>query len=264
MRCCVLVAYVPDTASIIKIGSAGNRIEEGGIKWIISPYDEFALEEAIRIKEAKGGDVTVITYAPDRGSTGLRECLARGADHAVHVVGGEATFGDAYAIARVLAAAVQKSGPFDLILCGIKGVGSDGSLVGAMVAELLDVPHVSGVVKLELADGSLTAHRDVEGGTEVFTSPLPCLVAAHKGLNEPRYPSLKGIMAAKKVPIQTIQPADLGFDEATLASAQATTRWVKLELPPAKASGTILKGEEDPAAAARELVRLLREEAKAI
>lgn len=264
MKCCVLVAYVPDTASIIKIGSAGNRIEEGGIKWIISPYDEFALEEAIRIKEASGGNVTVITYAPDRGSTGLRECLARGADHAVHVLGGEATFGDAYAIARMLAAAVRKSGPFDLILCGIKGVGSDGSLVGAMVAELLDLPHVSGVVKLELHDGSLTAHRDVEGATEVFTSPLPCLVAAHKGLNEPRYPSLKGIMAAKKVPIQTFTPADLGLDEAALGGAEATTRWLKLELPPAKAGGTILKGEEDPAAAARELVRMLREEAKAI
>ena len=264
MKCCVLVAYVPDTASIIKIGSAGNRIDEGGIKWIVSPYDEFALEEAIRIKEARGGEVTVITYAPDRGSTGLRECLARGADHAVHVVGGETTFGDAYAIARVLAAAVAKSGPFDLILCGIKGVGSDQSLVGAMVAELLDLPHVSGVIKLELHDGSLTAQRDVEGATEVFTSPLPCLVAAQKGLNEPRYPSLKGIMAAKKVPIQTLKPADLGLDEAALGGAEATTRWVKLELPPAKAGGTILPGEEDPAAAARELVRLLREEAKAI
>ncbi|MEP0774544.1 MAG: electron transfer flavoprotein subunit beta/FixA family protein [Acidobacteriota bacterium] len=264
MKYCVLVAYVPDTASIIKIGGAGNRIDEGGIKWIISPYDEFALEEAIRLKEARGGEVTVITYAPDRGSTGLRECLARGADHAVHVVGGEATFGDAFAIARVLAAAVQKAGPFDLVFCGIKGVGSDQSLVGAMVAELLDVPHVSGVVKLEVGEGSLTAQRDVEGGTEVFTAPLPCLVAAHKGLNEPRYPSLKGIMAAKKVPIQTWKPADLGLDEAALGWAEATTRWLKLELPPAKAGGTILKGEEDPAGAARELARLLRHEAKAI
>lgn len=264
MKCCVLVAYVPDTASIIKVGGAGNRIEEAGIKWIISPYDEFALEEAIRLKEAKGGEVTVITYAPERGSTGLRECLARGADHAVHVVGGEGTFGDALAIAKVLAAAVQKSGPFDLVFCGVKGVGSDHSLVGAMVAELLDLPHVSGVVKLELGDGFLTAHRDVEGGTEVWTSPLPCVLAAHKGLNEPRYPSLKGIMAAKKVPIQTYKPAELGLDEGALAGAQATTRWLKLQLPAGKTGGTILKGEEDPAAAAKELARLLRHEAKAI
>lgn len=265
MKYCVLMAYVPDTASIIKIGAAGNRIDEGGIKWIISPYDEFALEEAIRLKEARGGEVTVLTYAPaDRGVTGLREALARGADHAVHVVGGEATFGDPFAIAQVLAAAVKKSGPFDLIFCGVKGVGSDQSLVGAMVAELLEIPHVSGVVKLEVHGDTLTAHRDVEGGTEVYTAPLPCLLAAHKGLNEPRYPSLKGIMAAKKVPIQTLKPAELGLDEAALGGAQATTRWLKLELPPAKAGGTILKGEEDPVAAARELARLLREEAKVI
>ena len=264
MKCCVLTAHVPDTASVIKVGAAGNRIDEAGIKWIISPYDEYALEEAIRIKEARTGTVTVLTYGPERAQQGLRECLARGADSAVHVKGGEGTFGDALAIARVLAAALAKTGPYDLVLTGVKGVGSDNALVGAMVAELAGLPHVASVVKLELGDGKLVAHREIEGGAEVVEAPLPCVVTAQKGLNEPRYPSLKGIMAAKKVAIQTLAVADLGLDEAALAGAEAHCRWVKLALPPAKSGGVILKGEEDPAGSARELVRLLREQAKAI
>jgi len=264
MNCCVLMAHVPDTASIIKIGPAGNRIDETGIKWIVSPYDEYALEEAIRLKEARGGAVTVLSYGPERVQQGLRECLARGADAAVHVAGSDSTFGDALSIARVLAAAVAKVGPFDLVLAGCKGVGSDNAVIGAMVAELLGLPHVSGVLKLEIGEGTLTAHREVEGGDEVIAAPLPCVLTAQKGLNEPRYPSLKGIMAAKKVAITTLTVAELGLDEGALAGAEAGCRWRSLVPPPAKAGGTILKGEEDPAAAARELVRLLREQAKAI
>lgn len=264
MNMFVLTAHVPDTASVIKVGATGNRIDEAGIKWIISPYDEYAMEEALKLKESGGGSVTYITYGPARAEGVLRECLARGGDAAVHVVGGEATFGDALAVARVLAAAVKKVGTFDLILVGVKGVGSDNALVGAMVAELLDIPHVSAVTKLEISGGSLTAHREVEGGAEVVTAPLPCCISAQKGLNEPRYPSLKGIMAAKRVPIQKFAVADLGMDEAALAGPDAGLRWVGLSLPPAKSGGTIIQGEEDPAAAARQLARLLREQAKAI
>lgn len=264
MNCCVLLAHVPDTASAVKIGAAGNRIDETGIKWIVSPHDEYALEEALKLKEARGGSVTVLAFGPDRVTNGLRECLARGADAAVHVPGGEAVFGDALAIARVLAAAVTKLGPFDLILSGIKGVGSDNGLVPAMVAELLDLPHVAGVVKLEIGDGSFVAHREIEGGLEVVESPLPCVLAAQKGLNEPRYPSLKGIMAAKRIPIQSLALAELGVDEGVLAGAQARCRWRTVTLPPAKAGGTILDGQADPVGAAKELARLLREQAKAI
>ncbi|MCU0290815.1 MAG: electron transfer flavoprotein subunit beta/FixA family protein [Thermoanaerobaculaceae bacterium] len=262
MKSCVLLASVPDTASVIKIGAGGDRVDEAGIKWIISPYDEYALEEAVRLKEARNGHVTVLTYGPDRVQATLREGLARGADAAVHVKGGETTFGDALAIARVLAAAIRTTGPFDLVLTGTKGVGSDNSLVGPMVAELLDLPHVSGVLKLEVGDGRLTAHREVEGGTEVIESPLPCVLTAQKGLNEPRYPSLKGIMASKKATIQGFAVAELGLDEAALAGG--TCRWRALELPPSKTGGIILNGEADPAATAHELARLLREQAKVI
>jgi electron transfer flavoprotein beta subunit len=264
MKSCVLVTYVPDTASVIKIGSAGNRIEEADIKWIVSPYDEYAVEEAIRLKEARGGSVTVLGFGPDRVQQGLRECLARGADAAAFVKGGDGTLGDALSIAKVLAAATSKLGPFEVIFAGIQGVGSDNALVGPMVAQLLGIPHVSGVVKLEIGESAITAHREIEGGTELVEAPLPCLITAHKGLNEPRYPSLKGIMASKKIAIQALTVAELGLDEAALSGAGAACRWVALALPPAKSAGTILKGEEDPAAAARELVRLLREQAKAI
>jgi electron transfer flavoprotein beta subunit len=262
MKTCVLLASVPDTASVIKIGTAGNRVDEAGIKWIISPYDEYALEEAVRLKEARNGHVTVLSYGPDRVQATLREGLARGADAAVQVKGGEATFGDALAIARVLAATVRKIGPFDLVLTGTQGVGSDNSLVGPMVAELLDLPHISGVLKLEVGEGRLVAQREVEGGTEVIEAPLPCVLTAQKGLNEPRYPSLKGIMASKRATIQSFTVTELGLDEVTLAGGGC--RWRALELPPSKTGGTILNGEADPVAAARELAKLLREQAKVI
>jgi electron transfer flavoprotein beta subunit len=127
----------------------------------------------------------------------------------------------------VLAAAVARVGPFDLLLTGTKGVGSDNALIGAMVADLLGLPHVSGVLKLEVGEGSLVAHREVEGGAEVIAAPLPCVLTAQKGLNEPRYPSLKGIMAAKKVAIQAFTVAELGL-AGRLAGAEAGCRWRSL------------------------------------
>ncbi len=259
MNCIVCVTSVPDTASVIKIDGDGNRIDETGIKWILGPYDEYALEEALQITEAQGGEVTVVTYGPARAEAALRDCLARGAHKAVHVIGGETTLGDSAKIAEVLAAAL-KDREFDLILTGIQGVGTDNAQVGQMLAQKLDLPHVAGISSLELGDGTLTAGRDVEGGREIYESSLPALLTCQKGLNEPRYAALKGIMAAKRKPVEKLQPADLGVDEG--AGATLTIR--SLELPPAKSEGTILQGEDDPAASARELVRLLREEAKAI
>jgi electron transfer flavoprotein beta subunit len=253
------MASVPDTASVIKVGGDGKGIDEAGIKWIVSPYDEYALEEALQITEAKGGEVTVVTYGPDSAEAALRDCLARGAHQAVHVLGGEATLGDSFTIAKVLAAAL-KDREYDLVLCGFKGVGTDCGQVGQMLAELLDLPHVANVTELEVGDGSLAAGRDVEGGKEKVESPLPALVTCQKGLNEPRYAALKGIMAAKKKPVDKVEVASLGIDETSGGFYKVE----KLELPPAKAAGTIIQGEDDAAAAAAELVKLLREDAKAI
>jgi len=259
VNCIVCMTSVPDTASVIKVGGDGKGIDDSGIKWIVSPYDEYALEEALQLTEAKGGEVTVVTYGPDHAEAALRDCLARGAHQAVHILGGQATLGDSFTIAKVLAAAL-KDREYDIVLCGIKGVGTDCSQVGQMLAELLDLPHVATVTELEVGDGSLAAGRDVEGGREKVESPLPALVTCQKGLNEPRYAALKGIMAAKKKPVEKIEVASLGIEEG----ADPFYNVEKLELPPAKAAGTIIQGEDDAAAAAAELVKLLREDAKAI
>ncbi len=259
MNCIVCVTSVPDTASVIKIGDDGKHIDETGIKWIVSPYDEYALEEALKLTETDGGEVTVVTYGPARAEAALRDCLARGAHKAVHVLGGEATLGDSLTIAKVLTAVI-KDREYDLILVGSMGVGTDNAQVGPMLAQMLDLPHVSGITSLEIADGSLTAGREVEGGKEVVGSPMPALLTCQKGLNEPRYAALKGIMAAKRKPVEKIEVADLGIDE-TAGGAYAVR---SLELPPEKGAGTILQGEDDPAGAAGQLVQLLRNEAKAI
>ncbi len=261
MNSLVAVAHVPDTETRIKVAADGKSLDETDVKWIVSPYDEYALEEALRTKEAAGsGTVTVVTVGPERAKTGLRECLARGADEAVWVDSGDSRYLDALATAKAIAA-VARDARHDFLWFGQKGVGYDESLVGPMVAELLDLPHVGSVVKLEVAGGKITAHREIEGAHEVVLSPLPVVLTAQKGLNEPRYASLKGIMGAKKKPIAEKKLADLGIPEADPAGAKV--RWRRLELPPSRQAVKLIPAD-DPAAAAKELVRLLREEAKVI
>jgi electron transfer flavoprotein beta subunit len=261
MNSLVCIAYVPDTETKIKIGADGKSIDESDVKWIVSPYDEYGLEEALKTKDAKGaGTVTVVAVGPERAKTGLRECLARGADEAIWVDSTGVTALDALGTAKALAAAA-KGGSYDFFWFGQKGVGFDESLVGPMFAELMGVPHVGSVIKLELGDGRITAHREIEGAHEVVECTLPAVLTAQKGLNEPRYASLKGIMAAKKKPIAEKKLAELGVPEAD--PAQAKTRWRKLELPPARQAVKLVPAD-DPAAAGRELARLLREEAKVI
>ena len=263
MNSIVCMAYVPDTETKIRIGGDGKSIDESDVKWIVSPYDEFALEEAIKTKEADGaGTVTVVSLGPERAKTGIRECLARGADEGLWIDSKGAGL-DALAVAKNLAAAIQ-SVPHDLVWFGQKGVGADESLVGPMVAEILGIPHVANVVKFSAGDGKLSCEREIEGAHEHVESPLPCVITAQKGLNEPRYASLKGIMAAKKKPIQ----------ERAAEAFPPKTTIVRLELPPPPKPCHFVPGGDpkasadgaaaDPAGAARELARLLREEAKVI
>jgi electron transfer flavoprotein beta subunit len=261
MNSLVCVAYVPDTETRVKIGPDGKSIDESDVKWIVSPYDEYGLEEALKIREAKGaGTVTVVSLGPERAKTGLRECLARGADEAVWVDSGSAGYLDALATAKALAAAA-KGGSYDFYWFGQKGVGYDEALVGPMFAELAGVPHVANVIHLEVGDGKVTVHREIEGAHEVVECALPAALTAQKGLNEPRYASLKGIMAAKKKPISEKKLGELGVPEAD--PAKAKTRWRKLELPPPRQAVRLVP-PDDPAAAGKELVRLLREEAKVL
>jgi electron transfer flavoprotein beta subunit len=247
----VCIAQVPDTESRIKVGGDGRRIDEAGLKFIVSPYDEYALEEAIRLKEKAGGDVTVIAFGPDRVQQALRECLARGATKALHIKG-ETADADSLGI---------KSVPHDVVFFGKQGVGTDNSLVGAMVAELLGYPQVNVITHMEVADGKLTAHREIEGAEEVIEAALPAVVTAQKGLNEPRYASLKGIMAAKKITIESKSVADLGLSGSDIFNRRVT--FVSLELPPEKSGGRKIDGG-DAAAAAKEILKYIREEAKAL
>ena len=263
MNSVVCMAYVPDTETKVKIGADGKSIDESDVKWIVSPYDEFALEEAIKTKEAKGaGTVTVVSLGPERAKTGIRECLARGADDGVWIDAKGAEL-DALGIAKNLVEAIRAI-PHDIVWFGQKGVGADESLVGSMVAELLKVPQVANVVKFQTGEGRVTCDREIEGAHEHVESPTPCVITTQKGLNEPRYASLKGIMAAKKKPIQ---------ERAAEAHApKAVIR--KLELPPPPKPCHFIPGGDpkasaegassDPAGAARELARLLREEAKVL
>ena len=256
----VCISHVPDTEARIKVAADGKKVDEAGLKFIVSPYDEFALEEAIRLKEKTGGgDVTVITFGPDRAQQALREALARGATKALHVKG-ESSDADALGIAKVLAAAI-KSVPHEVVFFGKQGVGTDNGLVGPMVAELLGYPQVNVVTHLEVADGKLTAHREIEGAEEVIETPVPAVITAQKGLNDPRYASLKGIMAAKKIAIDAKSIADLGLDDADVLNARVKV--VKLELPAEKTGGRKIDGA-DAAAAAKEILKYIREEAKAL
>ena len=258
MNSVVCIAQVPDTEARIKIAE-GRRIDESGLKFIVSPYDEFALEAAIRLKESKGGDVTVLSFGPDRVQQALRECLARGATKALHVKG-ETGSADSLGIARVLAAAIRTI-PHDVVFFGKQGVGTDNSLVGPMVAELLGYPQVNVVTHLEVGEGKVTAHREIEGAEEILEAATPAVITAQKGLNEPRYASLKGIMAAKKIPIDAKSVSDLGLQESDIYNQRVTI--VSLELPPEKSGGRKIDGA-DPAAAAREILKYIREEAKAL
>jgi len=260
MKIVVCVKQVPDTETRVKVAAAGDAISEADVaNWIPSPYDEFAIEEAIRIKEAKGGEVVLVTVGPDRAQTALRTGLAMGADSAVHVKDAALDATDTLGTARALAAAIKTLAPFDLVLCGQQGVGGDNSQIPGMVAELLDLPQVTVAVKIDLGDGKATVEREVDGGREVWETPLPAVISAQKGLNEPRYASLKGIMAAKKKPIQALDAKGLGLDAAALAPK---LKVLAMELPPARPPVRMIEG--DPAAQANELIRLLHEEAKVI
>jgi electron transfer flavoprotein beta subunit len=258
MKILVMVKQVPDTATQVKIGSDGKQIDTTGITWIVSPYDEFAVEEALRIKEKRGqGEVVAVALGPDRAKEALRSALAMGCDRAIHVNDPALAAADTLVTARVLAAVIKQEAP-QLVLCGRQAIDDDMGAVGAQLAEVLGWPCASWIME-EAIDGdgkTVKVGRQVEGGLEVFELPLPAVLSAQKGMNEPRYPTLKGIMGAKKKEIKDVKAADLGVT----ATPELTI--TKLEALPARPPGRIIPGETKDAV--KELVRSLREDAKAI
>jgi electron transfer flavoprotein beta subunit len=250
MKVVVCVKRVPDTETRIRIAGDGKSIDHGETNFVLNPYDEYAVEEAVQLKENAGAEVTVLSYGPEEATKEIRTALAMGADAGVLIKDAAALTRDSFAVATVLAQALR-SMEFDLLFFGKQAVDDDNAAVGPMVAGLLDLPCVSAINKFEQADGTVTVQRDVEGGTEVITSPMPLVLTAQKGLNDPRLPALKGIMKAKKKKIEELEPQGVE-DKVEILS---------LVLPPERQGGKVVGEGPD---AAPELVRLLKDEAKVL
>ena len=260
MEIIVLLKQVPTTESFIGIADDGVSIKTEDIKWVINPYDEYAVEEALRIRSAHGGTVTIISAGPERSVEAIRTALAMGADKGILIKNPEADKYDGLGIARILAAAL-KNIKFDLIIAGQRAVDDDNFQVGTALAEFLSIPNISLVVKEEIADGKIRCHRTVEGGTVVLEAPLPALFTTQKGLNEPRYASLPGIMKAKRKPLDIKSLSDIGIDASEIGEPRAKV--LAMKLPPEREGGRIIKGDSSQAIAA-ELVNALHEKAKVV
>lgn len=251
MNILLLLKAVADSEANIKPASDGKSVQLEGISWVLNPYDEYAVEEALKLRDADGsGEVVALSFGGEDVTKMLRTSLAMGVDRAVHVKGSVSL--DPLATARVLAAGIQSMNfSYDLILCGKQAIDHDHHAVGVMVAELLNIPSISVVVKLEKTGDKIRCEREVEGGLEIVESTLPCLVAANKGLNEPRYASLKGIMAAKKKPI----------DEQDAITTAVQIEVVSMSPPPPRMPGEVIGSGVE---AIPLLIKKLREEAKVL
>ncbi|HEY5615743.1 MAG TPA: electron transfer flavoprotein subunit beta/FixA family protein [Bacteroidota bacterium] len=248
MKIAVCINHVPDTETKVKIGPDGKSIDRAGVNFIINPYDEIAVEEALRIKEKQGGEVVALSLGGDTHKETLRKALAMGVDKAVLLK--DVAPRDSYSVALALSIALKEISP-EIVLFGKQSIDSDDAAIGVMTAEMLGWASVAVVVKLDIAGGKVTAEREIEGGHENVEATLPVVITTQKGLNEPRDPSLKGIMAAKSKPIE----------EKQAATASNRAEVLEMRKPAAKGSGKIVGTGAD---AVPELVRLLHEEAKVI
>lgn len=248
MKIVVCVNHVPDTETKIRVGPDNKTIDKTGVNFMLNPYDEFAVEEALRLKEKHTGEITGMSLGGDVHKETLRKALAMGVEKAVLLK--DDAMRDSYGIAKALAEEIKTMAP-DIILFGKQSIDFDDAQVGTMVAEMLGCSSVSVVVKLTVENGTVTCEREIEGGHETVETKLPCVIQAQRGLNEPRYPSLKGIMSAKTKPIV----------EKPALPAEMRVEPVALRKPQSKGAGKIV-GTDKTAVA--ELVRLLHEEAKVI
>jgi electron transfer flavoprotein beta subunit len=259
MLIAVLVKRVPDTASVFKVTPDNKSIDTANLKYVMSPYDEYAVEEAIKIKEASGADeVVIVSAGPDGTKDTIRQALAMGADRAVLVKEDDLAGVGPRGIAQILAAALKDLSP-SLVFAGKQAVDDDASQVPERVAELLELPHASVVSKLEMGDGKATATREVEGGNIVVELPLPALLSIEKGINSPRYPTLPNIMKAKKKEIKELSLSDLGLSKDELKSKFEVQ---EMSLPRQDRLNKILEG--DTSARVSQLVSALREEEKVL
>lgn len=257
MNIYVLLKRTFDTEENITI--AGDSINEDSAEFIINPYDEYGVEEAIRFRDSKGGEVTVVSVGGDDSEKQLRTALAMGADKAVLInTEDDLETGDEYTTARILAEYL-KDKDADLIFAGNVAIDGGSGQVGPRVADLLDIPYVTTITNIQVNGEHVHIVRDVEGNSETIESTLPLLVTAQQGLNEPRYPSLPGIMKAKKKPLEELELGDLDLDEDDV---EAKTKTINIYLPPKKEAGRVLEGELKDQV--KELVNLLHSEVKVV
>ncbi|MDF1545778.1 MAG: electron transfer flavoprotein subunit beta/FixA family protein [bacterium] len=242
MNIVVLIKQVPEIA-LIKVDEAANKVDLPQGPGTVNPFDEYAVEEALRLKEKTDGTVTVMTVGSQRTESALRDCLALGVDEAYRLTDDAFEGSDPQAVAKILAAGMKKLESFDLILAGKQAIDSDAAQVPGAVAALLDIPQAMFVKKFESAEnGTAVVHRTTEDGYDVVELTLPAVVSVVKEINEPRLPSLKGKMAAKKKTITTWSAADLGIDPATVGT-HSGTKSVKVSPPPPRPSGEMIEGE---------------------
>ena len=249
MNIAVCIKEVPDTEAHIKPAADQKSIDEAGIAFIINPYDEYAVEEALKIQEAKGGETTAICIGGERANETLRAALAMGINKPVRIKS-DAKIDDSLSSAKMFAE-VLKDMEYDLVLMGKETIDDGSTQLGPMLGELLNIPCITMVTSLEIGDGKVTAEREISGGKEVIEAPMPCIITAQKGLNEPRYPSLRGKMMAKKAVI----------DERDASAGEARVQVVSVQRPPSRGEAKVVGEGVD---AVPELVRLLKEEAKVI
>lgn len=263
MNIVVCVKQTPDTETKVKIGADGKSLNEDGVNFVLNPYDEYAVEEAVRIKKKLGaGEITVISVGPERAILAIRTSLAMGGDKAVHLSDTAFDGSDSLGVAKALAKVISGI-PYDLILCGHKAIDDDAVQVGGLLAELLNIPQAYIVTKIEFSADNKSAicHKQVEGGTQVVEMPLPALATCQKGINEPHYSPLPDIMKAKKKEVKIISAAELGItDEVGSANAKVVVE--QMILPAKRTAGKPLEGE--PEDTAKQLVNLLHTEAKVI
>ena len=255
MKIAVMVKQVADTAAKIGLKPDGSAVNYDGVQMVLNPYDEYAVEEAIKLKESGEGEVVLFNIGPDGADEAVKTALAMGADRAVVLRDPELGMADAATRSTILAAMIGRE-EFDIIFCGKQATDSDTHQVGPAVAARLDMPAVTFINMFSLEDRKATVSREAEGIKETLEVELPALFACTKGLNEPRYPSLPGIMQAARKPKEILTLADLGIEP------EAKALRTGLATPPPRAEGKIIEGEADNQA--KELVRLLRDEAHAV
>lgn len=253
MNIVVCVKQVPDTAAERTLRSDDSTVDREAVDGLINELDEYAIEEALRIAEAHGGEVTVLSMGPERAADSIRKALSMGADKAVHLVDDALAGSDALATSHALAQVLSHIG-FDLVVLGSESTDARMGVLAAMLAERLSVPQVSLANKVEVDSSTIRAHRVAEDGHQVVEASLPAVLGVVEKINEPRYPSFKGIMAAKKKPVTTMSLVDAGIDASAVGLAGSATEVVDFAARPPRRSGTVVKDEGDGGVKAAEFL----------